>query len=160
MQHRVTMDKKYYAPFARYDFVAFAFVIDKATNKSIPITVLAAGDSGPADFTTQSTDVPSRSNFTYSATGGPATAEVESRMMFSTITHSLRAAALIFLMFCLCWVLSLWSVWIAWSVSRQGMEVKDGVAFLPITLIFSIPTIRSLYIGSLPFGVFLGMYLN
>ena len=154
------MDKRYYAPFAQYNFAAFAFVIDKATNKSIPITVFAIGDPGPTDFDMRSTEVLAHNNFTYNATGGPATVEVESHIMLGTITHSLHAAALIFLMFLLCWGLCLWSMYIAWTVSRRGLEAKDGVAFLPITLIFSVPTIRSIYMGSVPFGVFLGTYLD
>ena len=161
MQHRVTIGKKYYAPFAQYNFAAFVFVVEKATNKSIPTTTFGVGDSGPGDFSTQSNEVLSRNMFTYAnVTGGSTTVEVESRVMSATITHSLQAGALILLMFSLCWALSLWSVYITRTVSRRGLEVKDGIGFLPITLIFSIPTIRSLYIGSLPFGVFLGMHLN
>ena len=154
------MGEIYYAPLARYKFATFAFVIDKATNTSIPITTFAIVDSGPRDFDMKSTGVLAHNNFTYNAAGGPATVEVESHIMLGTITHSLHAAALIFLMFLLCWGLCLWSVYIAWIVSRWKLEAKDGIAFLPITLIFSVPTIRSLYIGSVPFGIFLGKYLD
>ena len=154
------MNKNYYAPFVRYKFVAFVFVIDKATNKSIPIIGFIIDDPGPTNFKTLYNDTPARNNFTYNAATGPVTAEVESHIMTGEIVYSFHATALIFFMFLLCWALCLWSMHIARTVSKRGLEAKDGATFLPITLIFSVPTIRSLYLGSLPFGVFLGVYLD
>ena len=49
-------------------------------------------------------------------------------------------------------------MYIACTVSKQELEAKNGVAFFPITLIFSVPTIRGIYMGPVPFGGFLGMY--
>ena len=158
--HRVTMNQRYYAPFGRYTFTAFAFVIDKATNTSIPITVFKLGNPGPTDFNMMSTEVLARNNFTYNATDGPATVEVESRIMLGAITHSVYAAASIIVMFWLCWGLCGWAVHASWTLLGRELEAKEGFTFLPITLIFSVPTIRGLYIGLLPFGVFLGVYLD
>ena len=63
-------------------------------------------------------------------------------------------------MFTINWVLTFCSVAIALVVLRRRGEVKDGVAFLPVTVILSIPTIRSLYVGSPPFGISLGTRQN
>ena len=156
----MAIDQRYYAPFAPYDFAAFAFIIEKATNKSIPITVFAIGDLRPTDFDTTSTEVPARNNFTYSAAGGLVTAEVKSHILLGRVQYSRRVGALILFMFLLCWGLSMWSLYLAYVVWKRGLEAKDGVALLPITLIFSVPTIRSIYIGSVPFGALLGMYLG
>ena len=160
MEHRTTIGKQYLTPFDGYRLTAFAFVIERATNKSLPIATFAVGDAGPADFTTTSVDTPTRNNFTYDTEDGPATVEVESHTISAKVRHSLRSRTLTFSMFAINWVLTLCSVAIALVVLRRRGEVKDGVAFLPITVILSIPTIRSLYVGSPPFGILLGTHQN
>ena len=146
------MNLRYWAPSDYYTFAAFAFVIDKATNKSIPITVFKLSNPGAIDLTAGSTEALARSNFTYNATDGPATVEVESHIILGMVGHSIYITILLYFMLLLCWGLCLWSMDIYRTVLRQGLEVKDGVTFLPITLIFSVPTIRGLYINLLPFG--------
>ena len=160
MEHRTTTGKQYLAPFDGYSFMASAFIVERATNKSLPIAVFAVGDAGPADFTTTSVDTPTRNNFTYDTEDGPATVEVESHTISAKVRHSLRARTLTFSMFAINWVLTLCSMAVALIVFRRQGEVKDGVAFLPITVILSIPTIRSLYVGSPPFGIVLGTCQN
>jgi len=138
--------------------MAFVFVVEKATNKSIPITTFAVGDTGPADFTTASVEVPTRNQFTYDTEDGSTTAEVDSHTIFVTVKHSTRTRALTFSMFAINWVLTLCSATIASIVVRRRGKVEGGVALLPITVILSTPTIRSLYVGSPPFGIFLGTH--
>ena len=140
--------------------MSFVFVVERATNKSVPITAFAVGDSGPADFTTISVGVQTRSNFTYGAVDGPTTVEAESHTMFATVKHSTCARALTFSMLAINWVLTLCSVIIALVVVRRRGEVKDGVGFMPVTAILSVPTIRGFYVGSPPFGIFLGTQHN
>lgn len=146
----------------RYGFTAFVFAVESATNKSIPITGFAVGDSnnGPLDFTTTSVDVQTTNNFTYDTKDGLVTVQVESRTLTATVKHSSPARALTFSMFAINWVLTLGSVAIALIVFKRRGDVKDGVAFLPITVILSIPTIRGLYVGSPPFGILIGMHQN
>ena len=160
MKHRITTGDQYLTPLDRYNFTAFAFVIEKATNKSVPIATFAVGDAGPADFTTTSVDVLTRNNFTYGTEDGAATVEVASHTISTKVEHSTRAQALTFSMFAINWVLTLCLVAIPLIVFRRQGEVKDGVAFLPITVILTIPTIRSLYAGSPPFGIYLGTRQN
>ena len=161
-EHRMIPKDQNFIPLDQYSFTTFTFIIESSTNKSIPITLFAVGDSvdGPVDFTTSSSEVETRNNFTYSTEGGPVTVEVESRTMLATTRRSKNARALTFSMFAINWILTLGSVAIALVVFRRRGEVKDGVAFLPVTIILSIPTIRSLYVGSLPFGIDLGMHQN
>jgi len=118
------------------------------------------GDYGPVDFTTASVEVETKNNFTYNTKDGPVTVEVESRTVLATTRRSNNARALTFSMFAINWILVLGSVAIALMVFARRGEVKDGVAFLPITVILSIPTIRVLYVGSPPFGIFIGMHQN
>ena len=151
-----------FMPLDRYRFTTFAFVVERTTNKSIPITMFAVGDGdgGPVDFTTTFVEVETRNNFTYNTPDGPVTVEVESRTMVATTRRSNNARALTFSMFAINWILTLGSVVIVVVVFMRRGEVKDGVAFLPITVILSIPTIRVLYVGSPPFGIFIGMCQN
>jgi len=146
-------------PFDEHLFTAFAFAIEKTTNESVPITVFAVGDIGPGDFTTTSETVQSTNEFTYDTGDGAVTAEVGSCTTFAKVKHSTRARALTLSMFLINWALTLCSLIITGIVANRR-EVKEGVALLPITIILSIPVIRSLYVGSPPFGVFIGMHRN
>ena len=138
--------------------MAFVFVVERATNKSVPVTAFAVGDVGPADLTTISVEVPTTNQFTYQADGGQNTVEVESRTIFARVEYSTRARALTFTMFMINWILTLCSVAIALVVFSRRGKVKDGIALLPVTIILSTPAIRGLYVGSPPFGIFLGAH--
>lgn len=54
------------------------FVIEKATNKSVPIITFAAGE-GQDNFAVSSYDMGTRSNYTYDSGTGPTTIEVDSK---------------------------------------------------------------------------------
>jgi hypothetical protein len=159
-EHMVEAGNQYDNPLDRYNFTTFVFVVEKATNTSVPITVFAVGDIGPGDFTTTSTAIPTKNQVVYDTEDGSTTVEVESSTIFATIKHSIRTRALTFSMFAINWVLTLCSVTIASIVVRRRGKVEDGVALLPITVILSTPTIRNLYVGSPPLGVFLGTHRN
>ena len=160
MEHKILTGNQYSTPFDKYTFTAFAFVVERATNKSIPITIFAVGDSAPGDFTTTSVEVQATSNFTYDTNNGPITTEVESYTMSAAVTSSTRARILTFSMFLINWALTISSAVIALVVYSRDGDVKDGVSLLPITVITAIPAIRSLYASSPPFGVALGAYQN
>ena len=146
-------------PLDKYDFTVFVFAIEKATNKSIPITTFAVGDAGPGDFTTTSETVQSRNEFTHDTEGEPVTVEVGSYTTHVQVKHSIRARALTLSMFAINWVLTLCSLVITMIVANRR-EVKEGLALLPITMILSIPAVRSLYVGSPPFGILFGTHRN
>ena len=159
MEHRVTMGSQYATPFDRYDFTAFAFAVERATNKSVSITLFTIGDAGPADFTTTSETVPSSNWFTYDTEDGLVTTKVESSTTFAKVKHSTRARALTVSMFLINWVLTIFSMIITAIVTSRS-EVKDGVALLPFSVIYTVPTIRSLFVGSPPFGILFGTQRN
>jgi len=160
-EHWTIPENQNFIPLDRYHFTTFVFVIESATNKSVPITTFVVRDryesAGP---TTTSVELETRNNFTYNTEDGPVTVEVESRTVLATTRRSSAARALTFSMFAINWILVLGSVAIALMVFARRGEVKDGVAFLPITVILSIPTIRFLYVGSPPLGIFIGMHQN
>jgi len=157
VEHRVTMGSQYATPFDQYNFTVFAFAVERATNKSVPITLFAVGDAGPADFTTTSESVPSSNWFTYDTEDGPVTTKVESSTTFAKVEHSTRARALTLSMFLINWVLTIFSMIIT-AIVTSSSEVKGGVALLPFSVIFTIPTIRSLFVGSPPFGILFGTH--
>lgn len=162
-QYQMESRDRWHTPFDHYHFTASAFAIEKATNKSIPLAIFAVNDTGPgdfSDFTASSETVPTKSNFfTYNATGAPTTIMVESNTTYVTVKHSIRARVLTLSMFAINWVLTLCSVAIALTVVIKE-ESMDGFAYLPVTIILSIPAVRILYIGSPPFGIHLGKHRN
>ena len=160
MEHKLLTGNQYSTPWDKYTFTAFAFVVERATNKSIPITIFAVGDSAPGDFTTTSVEVQATSNFTYDTNNGPIATEVESHTMSAKVMSSNRAMALTLFMFLINWAFALCSVYITGVVYDREGNVKDGVALLPLTVITAIPTIRGLYPSSPPLGIGLGAYQN
>ena len=138
----------------------FVLAIDKATNASLPISLFQIYSYGLAgDFAATSEVSPSKSLFPYNPGSGPTETQawVMSHTMFGTIKRSLPARALTYTMFSINWVLALCSM-VTTSVSfHRGSGNNDvGMTLLPITVILSIPTIRNLYVGSPPFGIFIG----
>ena len=154
MDHNIASGIQYFAPNDWYSFSAFAFAIDKATNTSVPILTFEIGSAGAGDFSTNSDVIPSRNNFTYNAGSGPTTIQVDSHTLDAGIGRSVPARALTYSMFAINWVLAVCSIITTSVTFDKGGEI--GVAFLPITVILTIPTIRNLYVGSPPFGIFLG----
>ena len=159
--YRVITGEQYKTPLDRYDFTAFVFVINPATNFSVPVVSFEVGDTGLGDFITTCETGTSRSNFTYEPPNLNTTVSVTipSYTTYATVRRTIRAQALTFLMFTINWLLTLCTLAITGIVANKR-EVKDGVALLPVSIILSVPAIRSLYIGSPPFGIFFGTHRN
>ena len=157
VDHRMDYQIPNAVPFDPYFFTASAFVIEKATNKSVPIVVFAAGD-GPENFVISSTNTSTRSNFTYDSGTGPTTVSVESSVVFMMVKRSLLAQAFTLCMFIVNWALTISSVYITLLVLIGTGKMDSTVVLLPVTLVLTIPTLRGLYVGSPPFGIFLGEY--
>jgi hypothetical protein len=149
---------EYFAPEDQYSFTSFAFTIDKATNESIQTAQFTVVDWGTGDFSTAVGGVPTTNQFTSQAAGGPTTVQVESHTLY--VSRSTRARALTYSMFGINWVLTLCSIITTSLTFDRERKVKDMIALLPITFILAIPTIRSLYVGSPPFGIRLGAHRN
>jgi hypothetical protein len=157
MEHNLgVLNNEYFAPDDSYRFLTFALAIEAATNRSIPIDRFSLIDTGSGDFSVTGGGVPTTSNFTYDTEDGPTTVEVPSYLIQVTIGRSTRARALTYSMFAINWALTLCSMITTSLVFNREREVKDAITLLPITVILAIPTIRSLYVGSPPFGIFLG----
>jgi len=155
-QHDIEQGVQYFAPNDWYTFSAFVFAIEKTTNASIPIITFEIGSSGPGDFCTTSEVVPTNNEFTYDTGSGPTTVEIKSHTIYASIGRSIPARALTYSMFGINWLLAVCSI-ITTSVTynRVRGEGEVGIALLPVTVILTIPTIRSVYVGSPPFGIYL-----
>ena len=55
------------------------------------------------------------------------------------------------------WALTSVSAWVAITVYFKGGKLPDAVLLFPLTLVVTIPALRNLYVGSPPFGIFIGM---
>ena len=143
------------APFDIYYVTAFAFVIEKATNTAIPIVKFAAGEA-PNHFDISSDEMETTSNYTYDSGSGPTMTEVPSKMVFIQATRSLFTRALTMCLFLVNWALTIGSIYIMLIAIFREEGINEAVLLLPITIILTIPTLRSLYPGSPPFGIYIG----
>jgi len=160
MKHGVTTHVQYWAPFDMYKFVTSAFVIERDTNKSLPLAVLAVGGSGSLGLSTNSSQTQTENNFTYVAQGRQTTVQVESRTISAQTTRSEIVMVFTCYLFMANWAMTVFSWYTASLVVKNREEIKDGAAFFPLTVILTIPAIRALYGGSPPFGIFLGTHMH
>ena len=144
-------------PFDWYISSVSMFVIEKATNKSVPVVAFAAGD-GPENFVVSSVSEPTKSNFTYDSGTGRTTVEVESSVVWVEARRSQLSQAFTLCLFIVNWALTVGSVYITLLALVGTAKMDPAVLLLPVTLVLTIPTLRSLYVGSPPFGIFIGEY--
>lgn len=144
-------------PFDWYQFDASVFVIEKATNKSVPIIAFTAGD-GPDNSVVSSTSEPTESWFTYDNGMGPNTIVASSSVVSVIIKRSWLAQAFILSMFLVNWALTLGSVYITLLIVTKKTKIDPVVLLFPVTLVLTIPTLQNLYVGSPPFGIYIGQY--
>ena len=142
-------------PFDGYHFTAFVFAIEKATNKSVPIVVFAAGD-GPENFILSSVEQQMNSTWTYDSMAGPITVVVESSVVEITVKRSQLAQAFTVCLLLVNAALAAGSVYVTLLVFVRREGVNDALLLLPVTTILTIPALRALYVGSPPFGIYLG----
>ena len=142
-------------PFDSYSFEAFVFVIEKATNKSVPIVTFAAGE-GPNGFIVSSTEDSVVSNYTYDSGTGPTIVEVPSSITLITIERSRLARAFTMCLLLVNSGLAIGSTYVMLLVFFRRDGLDSTVLLLPVTIVLTIPTLRSLYPGSPPFGIYIG----
>ena len=144
-------------PFDWYRFDTNAFVIEKATNKSVPIVAFAANE-GPDTSVVSTTSESTKNEFTYDSGTGPTTVSVESSLVSVDITRTQFAQAFTMCLLLVNCALTVASVYITVLV-LIGTDQKDpAIVLLPVTLVLTVPTIRGLFVGSPPFGIFIGGY--
>jgi hypothetical protein len=142
-------------PFDRYLFRVFAFAVDPATNHSPHIAMFAVtGTLG--DFVLHSQETSSTSKFTYGLRDELVTAEVESRSLHVDIKRSTITWVFAISLSLINWSLAVGSTYITALVAHGVLEVNRVVVTLPFSAAMTIPTIRSLYAGSQPFGNSIG----
>jgi len=142
------------APFDAYPFNVSVFAIEKATNEPVPILALTAGQT-PDNLYVSSVEAETTSNYTYDSETGPTTINIHSKIAHIKLKRTRFAQALTMCLFLINWALTVGSIYIVFAIfRREGTD--DAVLLLPITIILTIPILRSLYPGSLPFGIFIG----
>lgn len=154
---RHLFDQQLAAPFDTYVLNAFAFVIDTATNQSVPITKFGVADP-LINFVTHSVDSPTTNKFTYDAGQGPITIDVESRALELDIRRGVLSRTFTVCMWIVNWALTVGTVYTTLVILVNAQKMSDAVLALPITVILIIPAIRGLYVGAPTFGILLGRH--
>ena len=146
--HTISYFDKDSVPFDGLLFTASIVVIDKATNKSLPIIAFEVTDLANY-FVISSSDS--------STTGGVLD---DSGWMWFEAKRSIFARAFTMCMFLINWALTMGSVYITILVVALRKEKIDAAfLLLPVTIVLTVPTLRGLYVGSPPFGVYIGKFL-
>ena len=144
-------------PFDWYSPVAPVFVMEKATNECVSVPTLSSdAGNGPENFVVSSTYVPTKSSFTYDSGTGPNTVEVESSVVRVEARRSQLSQAFTLCLFIVNWALTVGSVYITLLALVGAGKMDSAVLLLPVTLVLTIPVLRGLYVGSPPFGIFIG----
>ena len=142
-------------PFDFYNLDAAVFMIDKATNASVPIVTFAAAE-GPENFAVSSFLTLTKSNYTYDSGTGPVTVEVESASAEIQVKRSRLTKAFTVSLALVNSALTIASAYITLLVVVRREKMNDSFLVLPVTVVLTIPALRGLYVGSPPFGIYLG----
>ena len=142
-------------PFDAYSHSAMVFVIEKATNKSLPIFTSTAGE-GVSGFATQSSDEQTETNWTYDSETGSTTVTVKASLITITVNRSLLGQAFTVCLLFTNSALAVGSAYVTLLAVVRREAVNDTVFFFPVTVVLTIPALRGLYPSSPPFGIYLG----
>lgn len=146
-------------PFDHYIFSAFVFAIDPTTNRSIHIDIFAvAGTLG--DFVIRSHGAIAVNKFTYDLGDGAVTAQVDSRTLLAEIRRSTIAQVFAIGLFLVNWLLTVSSVYTTAMVTSRKQEANSAIVGIPLSTLFGIPTIHSLYATSPPLGTSIGKFCD
>ena len=144
-------------PFDTYGFTATVFVIEKGANKSVPIAGFTAGEATD-NFVISSSGFHTKNHFTYDSGAGPATTDVKSAVIEIIARRSKLAQAFTLCLLLINWALTTASIYITVLVVSRKEKVEAAVLLLPVTIVLTIPTLRNVYVGSPPFGVYIGEF--
>ena len=86
----------------------------------------------------------------------PMTIGAESAVIDITVKRSQLAQALTVCLLLINSALTIGSACITLLVVTRKEGVNSAVLVLPVTLILAIPALRALYVGSPPFGIYIG----
>ena len=143
-------------PFDTYSLNAVFFAIEKDANTSVPIASFILGGISN-NFIGAYQWSSTTSNFIDNSGTEPTTSvKVESALIWIKVKRSRLALGFTLCLFVINSALTVSSVYIALLVGAKKGKVEAAVLFLPVTIILTIPALRGLYVGSPPFGIFIG----
>lgn len=137
-------DQPILAPFDDYTLDVEAFVIDTATNQSLPILKLSAAD--PTNNFYAYDQVDWDTDITFNGT------RVPSRHFTMRVKRSALSRTFTMILLVVNWLLTIGCLHITLESVVGHQELGEGVLLLPITIILTIPALRQLYVESPPFG--------
>ena len=145
-------------PFDIYGFTVNAFVIEKATNKSLHVHTSTAGE-GVSGFTISSVEQQIETTWTPELEIGRTTIGVQSSSITIIVERTRLVKAFTVCLLITNSALTICSAYVTLLVVTRRERMNDAVLFFPITVVLTVPAIRSLYPGSPPFGIYLGRSL-
>ena len=154
VDHTVDIFNTDMAPFDTYSFEVYVFVIEPNTNTSVPIVTFAASEA-PDNFIISSKEAKVTTNYTYDSGTGPTTIGVDTREASIAVSRTKFSKGLTIGFLLVNWTLSTGSIYIFLVVIFKG-EINETVFLFPVTVILTIPALRNLYVGSPPFGIYIG----
>ena len=138
------------APFDLYSFSLVVSVVDKISNKSVSTLGILVG-SRVQNFNL----VPGVDGDVHDLVTGE-TLEDKPRLAYIEVTRSLLARVFTICLLIINWALTSVSAWVTIIVYFRREKPDDAVLLFPLTLVVTIPALRNLYVGSPPYGVFIG----
>ena len=139
-------------PFDTYRANIIVLAIDKVTNNSVP--VLFSVNSLVQNFNVEILDMVRPSDKPIIE---PITVESFPYFTIITVKRSTLSRAFTICLLIVNWALTSVSVWVTTIVYFKGEKPPEAVLLFPLTIVVTIPALRNLYVGSPPFGIFIGM---
>ena len=140
-------DQPFLAPYDVYVFDIEAFVIDPTTNESLPILKFSAADPTDNFYADNLIEWDTESAFN--------DVRVPSKHFQMRVKRSFLAKTFTIILLIVNWLLTVGCLRITLLSVVGHQELGEGTLLLPITVILTIPALRQLYVGSLPFGEYL-----
>ena len=137
-------DQPILAPYDDYVLDIEAFVIDTATNQSLPILKFSAADPTDNFYADNQIDWDTENTFNGQ--------RVPSKHFQMRIKRSFLSKIFTIVLLIVNWLLTAGCLRITLLSVVGHEELGEGTLLLPITVILTIPALRALYVGSPPFG--------
>ena len=131
--------------------------IDKATNESIPVWSSVNSLVQNFDVSSSIGDYGYVTADTYNRGIGPFIGKLLYSFTSITVKRSKLSRAFTICLLMLNWALTAASVWVTTTIFSKREKPPGAVLLFPLTLIVTIPALRSLYVGSPPLGILIGM---
>lgn len=132
-------------PFDRYSFSAFAIAIDPATNLSVYITqFVVAAPLGSFEILSRDTDASEPTQY------------LVFRSLSAVIKRSMisRISTLSLALFN--WFLTIGMIYVTALVMFGKIEASNAVAFMPFSMMLTVPAVRGLYVDTPSFTTSFG----